>query len=153
MSLFLSRLWIRQGGDKPGSSLTTPCEIANQYCKLTVKNGFIARRFGNIFKSLVFLKKTILGTTPEFAKFVLSNSELFHSVYPGNVAHLLPSSFLFLNGPPHAAIRKVVSRFTVPGYTKKMVGHLEGIVLESLAMWEQRGDVLGFDVATQVSFF
>jgi cytochrome P450 len=107
-------------------------------------------RFGNIFKSSVFFKKTILGTTPEFAKFVLTNSELFPSVYPRNVQFLMPSSFLFLDGPPHATIKKIVSRFTLPEYLRKMVGTLEGIVLENLALWEQKGSVLGYEVAEQV---
>ncbi|CAM6126855.1 unnamed protein product [Calypogeia fissa] len=50
------------------------------------------KRYGSIFKSNIFMRKTILGTTPEFLKFVALNSSLFKLKYPASVEFIAPNT-------------------------------------------------------------
>ncbi|CAM6099681.1 unnamed protein product [Calypogeia fissa] len=105
-------------------------------------------RYGSINKSCLFLRRAILGTTPDFAKFVTSNSHLFQMDAPANSKRLGPKAFVFKDGPQHMSVKKTLQKALLPESLQSRVEVLENIVLQNLASWEQSGTVMA-SIATQ----
>lgn len=106
-------------------------------------------RYGNVFKSSLSFKPAILGATPEFAKFVLNDTDLFINGAPPSSRELLgPKSVLFQDGPRHVSMKKLIQKVLLPEALRTKVDVLETIVLENLTSWAERGTVSGRD-ATQ----
>ncbi|CAM6126861.1 unnamed protein product [Calypogeia fissa] len=103
------------------------------------------KRYGTIFKSNIFLQKSILGTTPEFAKFVAFNSTLFKVQYPKSVEFVSPNSAFFGDAPRQAVVKKIFRKFSVPEYLPTVIQGLESIIIENLASWEEQGTVVSSD--------
>ncbi|CAM6118119.1 unnamed protein product [Calypogeia fissa] len=101
------------------------------------------KRYGSVFKSSLFLRKTILGTTADFAKFVSSNPDLFPVQYPETVEFVSPSAVFFEEGPSHLAVKKLFTKFALPESLQTMVQSLESIIVANLESWEQQGTVVG----------
>jgi (+)-abscisic acid 8'-hydroxylase len=96
-----------------------------------------------VFKSSIFLRKTILGTTPDFAKFVCLNPDLFPVQYPKTVEFVSPNAVFFEDGPSHLAVKKLFTKFALPESLQTMVQSLESIIVANLESWEQQGTVVG----------
>lgn len=108
--------------------------------------------YGNIFKSCFFLQPGIVGTTPEFAKFVTSSTKLFEGGWPETlVAVVGPKSFMFKDGPHHMSIRKIIQKSLLPDALRSQVNVLETIILENMASWEQRGTIVGNEGTQKVN--
>ncbi|CAM6126888.1 unnamed protein product [Calypogeia fissa] len=108
------------------------------------------QRYGSIFKSNIFLRKTILGPTAEFAKFVTANPRVFKVQYPESVSFISPNAVFFKDGPRQVAVKKVFKRFTVAESLQTMIQPLESIILENLASWEAQGTLVGSDGTDQL---
>ncbi|CAM6109327.1 unnamed protein product [Calypogeia fissa] len=113
--------------------LRDPLEFASSHRK----------RYGTIFKSNVFLRKTILGTTPEFARFVCLNEDLFKFYLPESMQFISPNSGFWADGPLRVALRKNFKIISLPESLQTMVQAMESIVLEHLASWEKQATVVG----------
>ncbi|CAM6126883.1 unnamed protein product [Calypogeia fissa] len=148
MALHYSSYWLRfskSGARLPKGSFSWP--IIGETVALTRDPlGFAIsheKRYGSIFKSSVYLRKTILGTTPEFAKFVALNPTLFNVQYPKNVEFICPNAVLFADGNRQAAVKRIFRKLTIPESVPTMVQALESIILENLASWKEQGTVVG----------
>ncbi|CAM6109449.1 unnamed protein product [Calypogeia fissa] len=120
--------------------LRNPLEFASSHRK----------RYGTIFKSNVFLRKTILGTTPEFARFVSLNKDLFKFYLPESMKFISSNSVFWADGPLQVALKKTFKKFSLPESLQTMVQATESIVLEHLASWEKQGTVVGSEAAKKL---
>lgn len=108
-------------------------------------------RYGSIFKTNVFLRPTIFGTTPEFAKLVNTNTHLFRRSFPESFKKILgPNTFMLQDGPPHMSVRKVVLKSIGPETLRHQVRSFENIILENMDSWVRAGTVVGMDATQQV---
>lgn len=93
----------------------------------------------------------IVGTTPEFAKFLLGNSNLFVSGWPASIAEIVgPKAFAHKHGPEHIAVKRILQKPLLPESLKSKTETLESIILRNLASWAQTGTIIARDAAQKV---
>lgn len=92
-----------------------------------------------------------MGTTPDFAKFILTNSEVFRGGYPPVVLRIIgPTAFVGIDGPHRLPLRKIVTKPLSVDSLRTKVEVLDDIIYQRLAAWEQRGTVVGLTAAQEV---
>ncbi|CAM6100995.1 unnamed protein product [Calypogeia fissa] len=111
------------------------------------------KRYGTIFKSNLFLRPVILGTTPDFTRFVCNNSHLFTVETPANVRKLGTKACVVKDGPSHMSVKKVLQKALLPEALRSRVEMLETIILQNLASWESEhcGNVVGRDGCQRIT--
>lgn len=118
----------------------------SQHCKVLCWG-----RYGSIFKSSLFGKSAIVGSSPDFTKFLLTNSELFaHGVPPAVVEVVGPKAFLTMEGPHRTHLKKVVTKPVSPEGLRNKIDVLYNIIYEHLASCEQRGTVIAIYAMEEV---
>ncbi|KAG6545783.1 hypothetical protein Mapa_012744 [Marchantia paleacea] len=94
-------------------------------------------RYGRMFLSHLFGHPTIVMTTYEAAKHVLSREDLFKVSYPYSVKVLIGhESVIMVNGEKHERLRKLMTPFFLPDSLKDLISPIEEQTMNVLKSWE-----------------
>jgi cytochrome P450 len=63
-----------------------------------------------------------------------------------------PNALLFIDGPLHVALKKILQKPFLPDALRPKINTLETIILENMASWEQREAVNGMSSVRKVEF-
>ncbi|BFI40593.1 protein MpCYP707D1 [Marchantia polymorpha subsp. ruderalis] len=95
------------------------------------------KKFGRVFKSHLLGTPSIMVATPEMAKFVYGERNLFRASYPRTITTLIGKGFLSSCDPHrHPFLKKVIQSVLLPDTLRHEVGRIEGYINGGLDSWD-----------------
>lgn len=112
-------------------------------------------RYGDVFKTHVFGKPTIMTTSVEANQFVLLNEgRLFECAYPKSFVSILgKNNILASHGPMHLKLRKLaMSLMGTQNVTATLLQAVEKQVIESLDTWKEGNTIQMNEQTGKITF-
>lgn len=112
-------------------------------------------KYGNVFKSHIFGKPTIVSVDAEVSKFILqSDSRTFVPSYPSSLTELMgKSSILLINGSLQRRVHGLIGAFLKsPNLKAQITTDMENYLQQSMDSWKDDELIYIQDVAKNIGF-